>query len=78
MRSVVTVAYWESIVLLAGFIVVVAWKLCTGEISLSGLLDGDVRDQTSADGFSSQASAGRAQSLAVILFSPLVSRPSHP
>jgi len=68
MRSVVTLAYWESIVLLVGFFAVVLWKLFTGEISLSGLLEGDVRDQNSAGGFVSQASAGRAQSLTIVLF----------
>lgn len=68
MRSVVTVAFWESVALLAGFFGIFFWKLLTGEISLSGLLDGDVRDPTSADRFSCQASAGRAQSVTVTLF----------
>lgn len=68
MRPVVTVAYWESIVLLAGSLGILFRKLVTGEIPLGGLLDGDVRDPTSAGRFSCQASAGRAQSLTVTLF----------
>jgi len=68
MHSLATVARWEGVVLLGGFLGVVFWKLLTGSIPLAGLLDGDVRDSESAHGFSSQASAGRAQSLMVTLF----------
>jgi hypothetical protein len=68
MRSVVIVAYWESFVLLAGFFAVVLWKLFTAEIPLGGLLEGDVRDRTSAGGFMCRPSAGRAQSLTIVLF----------
>jgi len=68
MRFVVTLAYWESIALLAGFFGILFWKLLTGDIPLSGLLDGDVRDPASLEGFSSRASVGRAQSLTVTLF----------
>jgi len=61
-------AYWEAVVLFGGFLGVVLWKLLTGSIPLSYLLDGDVRDSNSANGFSSQASTGRAQTLVVTLF----------
>jgi uncharacterized YccA/Bax inhibitor family protein len=68
MRSFVTVAYWEGAVLVGGLFGIVLWKLFTGDIPLKGLLDGDVREPKSGNGFSSQASAGRAQSLTVTLF----------
>jgi len=61
-------AYWEALVLFGGFLGVVLWKLLVGSIPLSYLLDGDVRDPNSANGFSSQASTGRAQTLVVTLF----------
>ena len=67
MRSLATLAYWEAVVLLAGLLGVMLWKLLTGGISLDGLLEGDVRDPNSADGFRSQASAGRAQALTITL-----------
>ena len=63
----VRLAYWEAVVLLGGFLGVVLGKLLTGSISLSYLLDGDVRDPNSASGFSSQASTGRTQLLVVTL-----------
>jgi len=68
MRSLVTVAYCEAVLLLGGFFGIVFWKVCTGGISLNGLLDGDVRDSPDMDGFSSQASSGRAQSFTVVVF----------
>jgi len=68
MRTLATVVCWEGVVLLVGFFGIVFWKLSTGGISLNGLLEGEVRDSNSDDGFSSQASVGRAQSLAVTLF----------
>lgn len=45
-----------------------ALEVANGQIPLSYLLDGDVRDPNSANGFSSQASTGRAQTLVVTLF----------
>jgi len=68
MRFLVAAAYWQTVILLGGFFAVVLWKLFTGGISLNGLLDGDVRDPNSADGLSSEASAGRAQSIILTLF----------
>ncbi|HUD67387.1 MAG TPA: hypothetical protein VMQ17_22575 [Candidatus Sulfotelmatobacter sp.] len=61
-------AYWETVLLFGGFLGVVLGKLLTGSIPLSYLLDGHVRDPNSANGFSSQASTGRAQTLVVTLF----------
>jgi len=70
MNSLVKLASWAGLVLFGGFFSVVLWKLLTGGISLSYLLDGDVRDPNSPDGsgFSTSPSAGRAQTLAVTLF----------
>jgi len=44
-----------------------AFEVANGQIPLSYLLDGDVRDPNSANGFCSQASTGRAQTLVVTL-----------
>jgi hypothetical protein len=68
MPSLATLAYWEAVVLLGGLAGVVSWQIATGQISLAYLLEGDVRDPNSPDGFSSRASAGRAQALAITLF----------
>jgi hypothetical protein len=65
MNSLGRLALWEGSILLGGFLCVVLWKLATGGISLSYLLDGDVRNPNG--GFTSQASAGRSQSLIVTL-----------
>ncbi len=73
MRWASTLAYWEGVILLGGFFGIVVWKLMTGGISLSGLLDGDIRDPGSADksGYSTYASAGRAQALIFTVFAAL-------
>jgi hypothetical protein len=68
MRTLSTLAYWEGFILLGGLFGVVLWKLLTGGISLGQLLEGDVPDPNSADGYSTYVSAGRAQSLASTLF----------
>jgi hypothetical protein len=68
MRFLMTLAYWEGAILFGGLFCVVLWKLLTGGISLSYLLDGDVRDSDSPTGFSTNASAGRTQALMVTLF----------
>jgi len=68
MPLLVKFAYWEAVVLFGGFLGVVLWKLLTGSIPLGYLLDGDVRDPSTANGFSSQASTGRTQTLVVTLF----------
>jgi len=68
MRVVATLARWDGILLLGGLLAVVLWKLLTGGISLSQLLEGDVPDPNSKDGYSTATSAGRTQSLGVTLF----------
>jgi hypothetical protein len=68
MRFLMTLAYWEGAILFGGLFGVVLWKLLTGGISLSYLLDGDVRDPASPTGFSTQPSPGRIQALMVTLF----------
>jgi hypothetical protein len=68
MRFLMTLAYWEGAILFGGLFSVVLWKLMTGDISLSYLLDGDVQDPASPTGFSTQPSPGRIQALMVTLF----------
>ena len=68
MRTLATLAYWEGILLLAGFLGIVLWKLLTGGISLEQLLEGDARDPGSADTYSTYVSGGRTQLLAATLF----------
>ena len=68
MNLLVKFASWEGAILFGGLLCVVLWKLVTGGISLSYLLDGDVRDPDSSTGFSTSASAGRTQALMVTLF----------
>jgi len=68
MPSLITLACWEGLVLIAGFFGIVFWKLMTGEIVLDQLLDGDIRDPNCSDGYGSYVSAGRAQSLLITLF----------
>jgi hypothetical protein len=60
--TTVTLAEWEGIVLLGGFICVVVWKVATGEISLDYLLYGDARMHQGA-GRATFFSSGRAQML---------------
>lgn len=71
MPSVSTLAYWGGLILIGAFFGVVFWKAVTGGIELSQLLDGDIRDRTSPDGYSSYASSGRAQSLLITIFTAL-------
>jgi hypothetical protein len=68
MRFLMTLAYWEGVILFGGLFGVVLWKLLTGGISLSYLLDGDVQDPDSPTGFSTTASPGRIQAIMVTLF----------
>jgi hypothetical protein len=68
MHFLLTLGSWEGVILLSGFFGIVVWKLFVGDISLAGLLEGDVRDANAADGFSSVASIGRSQSVTVSLF----------
>jgi uncharacterized YccA/Bax inhibitor family protein len=71
MPSIPTLASYEGLILIGGFFGIVFWKLLTGRIDLSHLLEGDIRDPNSADGYSTQASAGRVQSLVITLFAAL-------
>jgi len=64
MPSVVKLAEWEGVVLVAGLCGVVVWKLLTGEISLNYLLYGDARNQASPF-----FSPGRAQMLVLTVIS---------
>ncbi len=68
MQVLATLARWEGYVLLGGFLLIVLWKLATGEISLEELLEGDVRDPDGSDGWSTSASSARTQSLVFTLF----------
>ena len=68
MHTLLVLARWEGLILLGGLFGIVLWKLLTGGISLSYLLDGDVRDPDSSTGFSTHASAGRTQALMVTFF----------
>jgi len=56
---------------LGGFFGIVLWKLLTGRISLSQLLEGDVPDPTNPSKYSSAPSAGRAQLLVFTMFTAL-------
>jgi hypothetical protein len=47
--TAVTLAKWEGIILIGGFVCVVVWKLATGEISLDYLLYGDDKANRGAD-----------------------------
>ena len=67
MNSLVKFASWEGAILFGGLFCVVSWRLLTGSISLSYLLDGDVRNPESSTEFSTNASAGRTQALMVTL-----------
>jgi hypothetical protein len=68
MNSLAKFASWEGAILFGGLVCVVSWKLLSGDIGLSYLLDGDFRDPGSPTGFSTGASAGRTQALMVTLF----------
>jgi hypothetical protein len=68
MNLLVRLASAGSLLLFGGFLCAVLWKIATGGISLSYLLDGDVQDLDSSTGFSTEASAGRTQALMVTLF----------
>lgn len=71
MLSVSTLAYWGGLILIGGFFGIVSWKAVTGSIDLGQLLDGDIRDRISPEGYSSYASSGRAQLLLITTFTAL-------
>ena len=60
--TAVTLAKWEGIILIGGFVCVVVWKLATREISLDYLLYGDAKANRGADE-QTFFSSGRAQML---------------
>jgi uncharacterized YccA/Bax inhibitor family protein len=66
-----TLAYWEGLILFGGLFGIIFWKLVRGGIPLDQLLDGDIRDSNSSDGYSSYVSGGRVQSLLVTAFAAL-------
>jgi hypothetical protein len=70
MHTLTVLARWEGFILFGGLFGIVFWKTLTGNISLSYLLDGDIRDANSSDGsgFSTFPSAGRAQSVMFTMF----------
>jgi hypothetical protein len=72
MQSVVKLASWEGIVLLAGFSGIVLGKLLTGGITLSGLLEGKILVRNSSRShYSTYFSGGRAQLLVITVISAL-------
>ncbi len=68
MHFLVSSGGWGAVILLIGFFGIVTRQLFVGNIALSGLLEGDVRDSGAAGGFSSEASIGRSQSITITLF----------
>ena len=64
MPSPSTLGYWEGLILIVGLFGVVFWKLCTGEIDLDQLFDGDSGED---DDQTSDVSAGRVQMFLVTI-----------
>ena len=62
MLDVAEFAAWEGVILMAGFVLVVLWRLMTGGINLECLLYGDARNRHGL-GYSTFFSPGRAQML---------------
>ena len=67
MHALVTLARWEVAAFLGGLFGIVLWKLFTGGISLSYLLDAGIPDASHPGSFRAQASTGRTQLLVVTL-----------
>jgi hypothetical protein len=59
---------WGAVLLLGAFALVVCWKLVSGVIELTGILEGDARDDLSPKKSTTYDSPGRAQAMAVTLF----------
>ena len=68
MRFIAQIAFWEGVILVGGFFVIVFWKLLTGRIPLDGLLEGD---QWDGPVLTTSSSPGRAQLLVFTIFSAL-------
>lgn len=64
MPSLSTLANWEGLILIVGLFGVVFWKLCTGEIALDQLFEGDSGED---DDQTSYVSAGRVQMFVVTI-----------
>jgi len=64
----VKLVYWEGLILLGGFFGLIFWKMFTGEISLTHLLEGDRRDSSQPSGFTTAVSPGRTQLLMFTIF----------
>jgi len=71
MSDIRIVAQWVIFAELLGFFAIVFWKLITGSVPLSQLLDGDIRDPQSDTGFSSSVSPARTQMLLITLFTAI-------
>ena len=63
--SPATLAYWEGLVLLGGFVAVVFWKLATGEMAIEDLLTGYRREEDGT--YTAYESAGRVQTFLVTI-----------
>jgi len=68
MPNVANFAAWEGIILLASFLVMVLWKLFSGDIPLDDLLSGDARTGYRGN-YSTFFSPGRAQMLMLTIVS---------
>ncbi|HEY6249836.1 MAG TPA: hypothetical protein VI685_07725 [Candidatus Angelobacter sp.] len=64
MPSPSTLAYWEGLILIVGLFGVVFWKLCSGDIDLDQLFEGDSGKE---DDPASSVSAGRVQMFLVTI-----------
>ena len=71
MSDIRIAAQWFFFMELFGFFAIVFWRLMTGAIVLSQLLDGDIRDPQSETGYSSGVSPARTQALLVTLFTAI-------
>jgi len=61
MPSPTAIARLEGLLLFGAFLAITLWKLFVGNISLSGLFEGDRREPQSPEGAVSYVSAGRVQ-----------------
>jgi hypothetical protein len=82
MLATTTLAKWEGVILLGGFVFVVVWKIATGEISLDYLLYGEAKTNR-GKGWATFFSPGRAQMLLLSVtvagyyLLQVIQRPTH-
>lgn len=84
MPSPFVLAKWEGLLLFAGFLGIIGWKLATRGIALDQLFEGDIRnrDPNNPGSYASYVSVGRIQSfwitvfVAVYLLSEVIRNPS--